>query len=284
VNIFLSWSGDHSRHVAQTLREYVPLVVQSATCFFSKNDIEAGTQWMTEIFDKLDARSIGLICITKDNQDRPWINFEAGALAFRLGKPRVVPILIDLEAAELKAPLGSFQTVPCDRDGLFAMFETINNQAEPSLSQDNLRRGFERWWPEIEGALDKFQASPPSEPRRRGQGEILDEILLGVRELLRNREHRASRMLLRVRPAMPLEDLWPKLLAEVHAKRPLILPWLKPAIPFDAENGVLRLAFPEENKLAMESLMQTDNRKFIEAIVSDALGAPYRLRCETAPI
>jgi hypothetical protein len=125
VNIFISWSGDHSGHVSQTLREYVPLVIQSATCFLSKNDIEAGTQWMTEVFDKLDARSIGLICITKDNQDRPWINFEAGALAFRLGKPRVVPILIDLEAAELKAPLGSFEYVRCDREGLFAMFETI---------------------------------------------------------------------------------------------------------------------------------------------------------------
>jgi hypothetical protein len=200
--------------------------------------------------------------------------------AFRLGKPRVVPILIDLEAAELKAPLGSFQTVRCDREGLFAMFETINHQAEPPLSQDSLRRSFERWWPEIEGALGKFQASPPSTPRRRDPNEVLDEILLGVRQLMRDREQGARGRILRALSRMGVQVIWDEILAEARSKYPSLATGLELAVPLGAENGVLRLAFPEEDKLTMESLMRANNRSVIEALVSGMLGAPYQLEVE----
>jgi hypothetical protein len=108
---------------------------------------------------------------------------------------------------------------------------------------------------------------------------LLDEILVGVRQLLRDREQGPAGTLLRVRPGMQLQDLWDKLLTAMRSKNPSIASGLGLAIPLGAENGVLRLAFPDEDTPTMQALMRADNREFIEATVSDMLGVPYRLEC-----
>jgi hypothetical protein len=81
-----------------------------------------------------------------------------------------------------------------------------------------------------------------------------------------------------------MQELWPKLLEEIRSKRPLILSWLERAVPLEAEGGVFRLGFPEGETHALESLMlRPNNRKFIEATVSQLLGQPYRLEAEIRP-
>src|SRR5207248_3416872 len=54
--------------------------------------------------------------------------------------------------------------------------------------------------------------------------------------------------------APPLDGLWRQLLEEVRSKRPLILSWLEKAVPLQIGNGVLRLGFPADQTLALESL------------------------------
>ena len=117
MNIFLSWSGDHSKHVAGVLRQYIRKVVQEADCFFSKGDIEAGTPWLREISDKLVSHSLGIVCVTKENQERPWINYEAGALSSKLDSFHVVPLVIGMEEADLKMPLASLQAQALQQGG-----------------------------------------------------------------------------------------------------------------------------------------------------------------------
>jgi DNA polymerase III subunit gamma/tau len=81
----------------------------------------------------------------------------------------------------------------------------------------------------------------------------------------------------------PLQEIWPKLLAEIRAKRPLVLSWLEKAVPLGAEGGVFRLGFPENEALTLESLMRANNRKFIEAVLNQLLGRPYGLEAEIRP-
>jgi DNA polymerase III subunit gamma/tau len=81
--------------------------------------------------------------------------------------------------------------------------------------------------------------------------------------------------------APALQEFWPKLLAEIRSKRPLILSWLEKAVPIGTEGGVFRLGFPENEALTLESLMRANNRKFIEITLGQLLGRPYRLEAET---
>ena len=64
---------------------------------------------MDTLFKELEGKNVGLLCVTRENYDKPWINFEAGALAKNYTTARVCPILIDLHPADITGPLTAFQ-------------------------------------------------------------------------------------------------------------------------------------------------------------------------------
>jgi hypothetical protein len=48
-NIFISWSGDRSKAIAETLKDWLPRVLQSARPWLSTRDIEKGTRSLSEM-------------------------------------------------------------------------------------------------------------------------------------------------------------------------------------------------------------------------------------------
>jgi len=50
---------------------------------------QQATLWFSQISDNLSDTSIGIVCLTQENKDRPWILFEAGTLAKGLSNSRV---------------------------------------------------------------------------------------------------------------------------------------------------------------------------------------------------
>src|SRR5437899_3787788 len=79
-NVFISWSGARSRHVAETLREWLPTVLQATKPWISR-DIDKGARGLSEIDRALKAMKVGIICLTPENLDARWIHYEAGALS-----------------------------------------------------------------------------------------------------------------------------------------------------------------------------------------------------------
>lgn len=60
--------------------------------------------WAAEILTQLDVTNIGIICVTPENMGRPWLSFEAGALAKRIGTARVVPFLFGMTKNDWSYP------------------------------------------------------------------------------------------------------------------------------------------------------------------------------------
>ena len=98
MKVFISWSGNTSRLVAQALYNWFPLVLQSVSPWMSSVDIAIGTRWITEIGVQLKESHFGIICLTPVNLQAPWIHFEAGAISKSLQAPYIVPYLFRIRA------------------------------------------------------------------------------------------------------------------------------------------------------------------------------------------
>lgn len=79
MHVFISWSGRSSKAVAELLRVHLRSAIQALTPFMSSADINAGARWRDEIGEALGTTNFGIIVVTPDNVDAPWLNFEAGA-------------------------------------------------------------------------------------------------------------------------------------------------------------------------------------------------------------
>ena len=96
--VFISWSGDSSQKVAETLREWIPSVIQAIDPWVSSQDIKPGNRWSDKIKKELDETSYGIICLTSDNLQSDWMHFEAGALAKSMKEDsKVCPYLFQVK-------------------------------------------------------------------------------------------------------------------------------------------------------------------------------------------
>jgi DNA polymerase-3 subunit gamma/tau len=73
---------------------------------------------------------------------------------------------------------------------------------------------------------------------------------------------------------------WSRVLEVVRRRRPLIISWLEPATPFFVERGKLKLAFPADKSIAVESLSRPNNRKLLEEVAAEILGGDWEIAFE----
>jgi hypothetical protein len=180
VDIFISWSGETSRQVAELLSEWLKCVVQKCNPWISSRDIERGALWFGQISDRLRETSVGIICLTDENKEKPWILFEAGALAKGLTTSRVCTFLIDLKPSDIRDPLAQFNHTMAEKESVFSLVTTLND----ALNEDAIERGilekvFETFFPTFEKRFAEILTSAPQakSPRPRKEGDKLDEIL-----------------------------------------------------------------------------------------------------------
>ena len=185
MKVFISWSGDRSRLVAELLKDWVKCVLQASQPWISTRDIDRGAVWFTEISQQLNDTAVGIVCLTQENKNRPWILFEAGALAKGLSN-RVCTFLIDLQPRDLEQPLAQFNATVPDRDGMWALARTLNDALGPgALDSAILERVFSAYWASFQEDFTRtIAASVPVEaPQERAPNDLLGEILQNTRAL-----------------------------------------------------------------------------------------------------
>ncbi len=77
-----------------------------------------------------------------------------------------------------------------------------------------------------------------------------------------------------------VEELWPELVQAVRNERPLISMWLESGVLAEIKEGSAFVHFPKDQPLAVEYLVQDNNRSFIEGILTVISGVPLKLRTE----
>ncbi len=185
MNIFLSWSGDRSKHIAEVMKKWLPYFVQAVKPWMSSSDIDKGTRWSADIASKLAECTMGIICLTPENTEAPWIMFEAGALSKTLDIAHVCPLLFEIEPSDLKGPLVQFQTTKLLEEDFKKLIHTINKCLKDKISDAQIEESFQAWWPKVESELKNLSQSKKEVLPKRKDREILEEILEIVRQQAR---------------------------------------------------------------------------------------------------
>jgi hypothetical protein len=185
VGVFISWSGERSRQIAEALKPWLRGVIQSVQPWMSDEDISAGSRWFTEVTETLNKTKIGVLCVTPENQHNPWLMYEAGALSRVMGKTAVCPLLFDMTPAELNGPLAQFQASVLSRDGVGKLVTTLNRYiGERALDSNQLETALNVWWPQLYDKVNNI--SPPAAPKSvRPVEDQLQEILTLLNENIR---------------------------------------------------------------------------------------------------
>ena len=188
MKVFLSWSGERSKLIAETLREWLPLVIQAIKPWLSASDIDKGTRWSSEIASQLEDTTFGIICLTPDNLEAPWIHFEAGALSKTIDGAFVCPYLFQVDPSDVKGPLVQFQATRATKEDTNNLLHTINSVLKEGIPESQLNKAFEVWWPDLEEKLKHINNRKDTPHIIRTDRELLEEILDTIRSQTRDKE------------------------------------------------------------------------------------------------
>jgi hypothetical protein len=191
MKVFISWSGQTSKNIAEIFRQWIPSVIQSVKPYYSPDDITKGTRWGTEIAKELDESKIGIICLTKDNLQSPWIMFEAGALSKNIDTSKVCPLLFDVDPTDIQGPLIQFQAAKFTKEEMKKVVKMMNNElGELALATEVFENVFEMWWPKLNEKIESELIKPLKSNGKevREERDILEEILTLTRGISITRE------------------------------------------------------------------------------------------------
>jgi hypothetical protein len=260
MRVFISWSGGVSKAVALVLRNWLPYVLHEIEPYVSSEDIDKGANWSASLGRELDSSNYGIICVTKENQHAPWLNFEAGALAKSFTQARVTPFLLDLVPVDVKGPLSLFQATTADKDDVERLIRSINGICERSLSDERVSETVNVWWPKLADKLSAIQpASDAPRTSQRDLREMVDELLTITRA--------TQRMIVRREEGFAIAN------AEITGKSRIVLAELK----YMVETALHHAGIASQTKIMGEHLVAyvdspptVEVRLQVESIVAQA--------------
>jgi hypothetical protein len=197
MKVFISWSGNRSRAVADLMADWIKCVLQATQPWMSDRDIDRGSLWFSEINGQLQEISVGIVCLTNENKGKPWILFEAGALAKGISSSRVCTFLIDLDRSELEDPLAQFNHTFPTEAGLRSLIETLNVRLGDQRLEDRiLDQVFRRYWDDFEKRFSEIlEKHPPvTNEQPKSEQKFLSEILEVTRGLEQNMRRIEARL------------------------------------------------------------------------------------------
>jgi len=184
MDVFLCWSGETSEKLARALQSWLMMMLSPAKVFLSSNSIRSGHTWLIQTRSELERTHFGILCITPTNAEKPWINFEAGALAKKVEEGRVVPLLFgEVEMSDLPETISQFQAKRYSEEGMRELVNDVN-EALPEgkrCDEESLLGRFRSMWQEfaqeVEPILSELVPSAIPTPEPSEQDQMLDKLL-----------------------------------------------------------------------------------------------------------
>ena len=275
MKIFISWSGQRSLSVATILKEWLPFIFGGIELFVSSENIRKGKRWPAEVSKELEASNFGIVCLTDDNLEAPWLLFEAGALSKSVKEASVYTLLLGgLRASDIEGPLSHFQHTVFEKEDFFKLVQSINDTpGQPKQPEVRLRRIFEKFWDELEVAISKAIKTDAKPEKKRSAEEMLNELLETTSYIARNipeLREKQPQSEKRIKASLPLtEGLWKTIVEAVGKVSPFLKAYLLEAVACQLSNGVLTVLFPDDCADHVALVDNSRNAHLMQTVLSD---------------
>jgi hypothetical protein len=259
MKVFLSWSGDSSKSLALLFKDWLPSIINQVETFMSAEDIEKGERWSAHLAKELEDTKFGIIFLTPDNINAPWILFEAGALSKVVESSKVAPILHGLNHSDLKGPLIQFQATTISKEEISKLLLSINaSLGDDTLEEKIILRSLDVWWPKLEADIKDVsvnKAKPDSKKEKLDSS--IEEILINTRNSIKGNSEISEKIaeiieFVKVAPPgsimSPDHPVWTDLLESLELHRSAML----------IAQDELRIHSPEEKEKAFRDLRRLD--------------------------
>ena len=165
--IFICWSRPRGGQLAELCRELLGSTIPALEDqIFTSPQIEKGARWFEEVLRQLETARVGIICLTPESLDSPWLHFEAGALLRGMhvatgaesGTPvqnRAFTFLFDVEPAALAGPLSQYQSTTANRADTRSMLLSIAAGMGTPWGPEQEKR-FRAAWRRFEHGIDRL--------------------------------------------------------------------------------------------------------------------------------
>lgn len=161
MKIFVSWSKEPAKSIARELKLFLEMTLRTADVWVSEADLVKGKRWGPQIAQELESTNVGIICVTPNNMQEPWLHFEAGALSKSIADAAIHPLCLAVGKSQLPSTLSQFQATEFDKQDILDLVLTINGANEAAEKEKDVRARFDRGWTALENAVAKelFAAS-----------------------------------------------------------------------------------------------------------------------------
>lgn len=153
--IFLSWSKSKSKAYAEIFRDLAinVLGLLSKNIFISSQSISNGEDWWIEIKDALESSEFGIVFVTDENYNNPWLNYESGILQARFQKNSLLPISTTGDAKKIlqeSVPLTKFQFTNAidDKRLMSNLLVNIADRMSIDVDKKNIDSKLNNYWTE----------------------------------------------------------------------------------------------------------------------------------------
>jgi hypothetical protein len=186
MNIFLSWSGERSKKLAILVRDWLPKIIEGINTWIS-TEIPKGKEWFAEIERQIINSDAGIVCLTKDNPNEPWLLFESGALWIGSEHKVLYTLLLDIKTSAIKGPLSFFQHTLCNKDELRKMVEAIiDHVCQGKADKTKCLNLFDEHWSDFEKELDEiFYSGSVPEPNLKGNIALDGLVVHNIRRYIK---------------------------------------------------------------------------------------------------
>jgi len=144
--IFISWSKPLSKVLAHEIKYIINEVFDNKIdIFMSDYSISMGDQWFPKIRDALQSSHLGIIVLTEENDNQPWLMFESGALA------STVPIIpIYYGDRKVESPIKAYQSMTdFSKSDLPFFLKSISDHLGFDIGMIHFENYVDKEWPKI---------------------------------------------------------------------------------------------------------------------------------------
>jgi hypothetical protein len=155
MKVFIAWAGDDSQNVAIALRKWIKDVLPNVKTWTS-HKTTIGADWHRKIHEHITEARAGILCVTRAGLKSDWLLFEAGAIWAVMGAPLCYVIDRDITPDDFPDPLRRFQAAAADKRGTRKLLKSLNQRRKKhKLKNKELKRRFDKRWPELERQLNR---------------------------------------------------------------------------------------------------------------------------------